>query len=329
MSTERGSPLPDGGLRVLLVGTGGGIGTTGSGPWRNGPAVVVQAGGSTLLFDAGRNVLGGLHRHGVDPASVSHLVFTHYHSDHTVGLPDLILSTWVRSGRSRWRVFGPTGARQLWGGLFGETGAFRPDIDARANGEHSRQLFEQRLGAPLEPPTADVHEVTSEGVVTEEGGWRLEASFAPDHVQPALLSVAYRVRTPTASVVITGDTGPNDAIARFAHDADLLIHDCTLASRSGTYQRAAVHTDAESLGRIAASAGVRAVVGTHVTCGRDRPEILGTFPEAVARAYSGRFEVAVDGLSVTVANGAVGFCHPASSIDALVVVEEAGREGAP
>ncbi len=262
--------------------------------------MVVKTGGATILFDAGRNVLDGLFRVGIEPASITHLVFTHYHSDHTVGLPDLVLSTWVATGRSRWRVFGPPGARHLWYGLFGETGALRPDIDARVQGAHSRQLFSQRLGMPLVPPDADIVEVTNDGIVVDEPGTRLEASFAPDHVQPHLISVAYRVTTPAGSVVVTGDTGPSEAIARFARGADLLVHDCTIPSREGTYERGGVHTDPESLGRVAAAAGVRAVVGTHVTPGRDRHEVLRHYPELVARSFAGSFRMAVDGLAISV-----------------------------
>lgn len=294
-SEVRGAPLT-----ALLVGTGGGIAKSADAPRRNGPAVVVTTGGATILFDTGRNVLDGLFRVGIEPASITHLVFTHYHSDHTVGLPDLVLSTWVATGRSRWRIFGPPGARHLWHGLFGETGAFRPDIDARVQGAHSRQLFFQRLGMPLVPPDADIIEIPSDGFVVDEPGWRLEASFAPDHVQPHLISVAYRVTTPAGSVVVTGDTGPSEAIARFARGADLLVHDCTIPSRDGTYERGGIHTDPEGLGRVAAAAGVKAVVGTHVTPARDRPEVLDRYPELVARSFAGTFRMAVDGLAISV-----------------------------
>lgn len=296
-----------GGMTVTLVGTSGGIAGDAHSLKRGGPAVVVDVGDASLLFDAGRNALIGLHRHGINPSKLTHLVFTHYHSDHTIGLPDLILSTWVASGRDRWQVLGPVGAKTLFERLFGVAGAFRPDIEARAFGGTSRLLFMQRHGRPLTTPQFSIFEIEQEGDVAGGADWRLEASFAPDHVQPALISVAFRITTPMASVVITGDTGPNDAVAAFAKDADLLIHDCTLLERHGVYERQQVHTDAESLGRVAAKAGVKAVIGTHVTRSIDDPAVLAHFASRVARHFAGPFTMAEDGLCITLGAGPVCF----------------------
>ncbi len=299
------------GTLVTFAGTGGGIASDKRSIERGGPAVVVEFGDIALLFDAGRNVLWNLLRFDIDPANLARILFTHHHSDHIIGLPDLVLSTWVASSRNHWEVSGPAGTRDLFDRLFGEKGAFRPDIEARAFGSSSRRLFKERIGKQLELPAFNVQEIGAEGRVHEGEEWQIDASFAPDHVQPALISVAYRVTTPSGTVVISGDTGPNDAMAEFAHGADLLIHDCTLLERKGVYLEQQVHTDAASLGRIAAQAGVKAVVGTHITRGIDRDAILGQFPERVAHAFDGDFRVAADGLQVEMEPGEVRFLsHP-------------------
>lgn len=326
MSVSLTDGPPNGAVRVAFIGTGGGIAAPGQRPWRNGPAVLLQAAELNLLIDTGRNALQGLHRRGSDPARLTYLAFTHLHSDHTVGLPDLVLATWVASGRARWTVLGPVGVGDLFERLFGPTGAFRQDIEARSLSPGTRRLFEQRLGSALEPPTFKVVEVAREGIVASASSWRLSASFAPDHVQPSLRSIAFRLDTSNASVVVTGDTGPSSAVAAFAQGADLLIHDCTLLDRSGPYAHAGVHTDPESLGRIAAEAGVRAVVGTHVTSGRDRDDLLGEFPGLVARAYHEPFRMAVDGLEVEVGSGSVRFLPPTRTQTARPPEPQTGRE---
>jgi len=72
-------------IRVVLLGTGSPLPSV----KRFGPAVLVQAGGKTLVFDAGRGVAQRLVQVGVRPGSIDALFLTHLHSDHLVGLPDL------------------------------------------------------------------------------------------------------------------------------------------------------------------------------------------------------------------------------------------------
>ncbi len=53
------------------------------------PGTLVAAGGKTLLFDAGRGCLQRLRQLNIAYDSVDALFFTHLHSDHIVGFPDL------------------------------------------------------------------------------------------------------------------------------------------------------------------------------------------------------------------------------------------------
>src|SRR5947208_58412 len=91
---------------VTLLGTGGPEPT----PARFGPATLVQAGGLSLLFDAGRGVTVRLYQLGISSGKGIDAVFlTHYHSDHVAGLPDLWMTGYM---------FGPFGSRakpmRLW-----------------------------------------------------------------------------------------------------------------------------------------------------------------------------------------------------------------------
>ena len=84
---------------VTLLGTGGPEPT----PTRFGPATLVQAGGLSLLFDAGRGVTVRLYQLGMSSGKGIDAVFlTHYHSDHVSGLPDLWMTGYM---------FGPFGER--------------------------------------------------------------------------------------------------------------------------------------------------------------------------------------------------------------------------
>src|SRR5689334_903668 len=67
-------------IRVVLLGTGSPLPSV----KRFGPAVLVQAGGKTLVFDAGRGVAQRLVQVGVRLGSIDALFLTHLHSDHLV-----------------------------------------------------------------------------------------------------------------------------------------------------------------------------------------------------------------------------------------------------
>ncbi len=59
------------------------------------PGTLVEAGGQRQLFDAGRGVPIRLTQAGAKRGTVSAVVLTHLHSDHVVGLPDLMLTGWL------------------------------------------------------------------------------------------------------------------------------------------------------------------------------------------------------------------------------------------
>jgi ribonuclease BN (tRNA processing enzyme) len=91
----------------------------------------------------------------------------------------------------------------------------------------------------------------------------------------AYLVYAYRFDTDHGSVVFSGDTTRTPNIPALAQHADLLVHEVVdLAAFAGQglppallTHLAAVHTDVTLLGGIAAEAGVRALVATHLSPG--------------------------------------------------------------
>jgi ribonuclease Z len=78
-------------IKVTLLGTG----TPQPLMERFGPSILVQAGSKTLLFDAGRGCLQRLRQLNLGYDAIDALFFTHLHSDHIVGLPDLWLTGWL------------------------------------------------------------------------------------------------------------------------------------------------------------------------------------------------------------------------------------------
>src|ERR1051325_6518054 len=78
-------------FRVTLIGSGNPVPEAD----RFGPATLVEAGDQKLLFDAGRGATIRLWQLKIPFSKVSPLFLTHFHSDHTVGIPDLWLTGWL------------------------------------------------------------------------------------------------------------------------------------------------------------------------------------------------------------------------------------------
>jgi Metal-dependent hydrolases of the beta-lactamase superfamily III len=89
-------------LRVTLLGTGVPIPS----PDRFGPCTLVEAGEQKFLIDAGRGATIRLHQLKIPIGRIDVQLLTHYHSDHTSGIPDVWLTGWLEShfGRARRRT---------------------------------------------------------------------------------------------------------------------------------------------------------------------------------------------------------------------------------
>ena len=240
---------------VTLLGTGMPVPQ----PDRSGPATLVEAGGRKLLFDAGRGVTVRLFQLGVPLREVGPLFLTHFHSDHTVGIPDIWLSGWLGGPWARrstpFRVIGPTGTQDLMANL---ERAYAADIRIR--------LADEKY--PPEGIRVIAEEFAAGGVVYDEGGVRVTA-FEVDHGDLIKPAYGYRVDYAGRSVVISGDTRFNQNVIRYGTGADLLVHEVAAVRpellKDRQVQRVmAHHTSPQEAGRVFQLAHPRLAVYTHL-----------------------------------------------------------------
>ncbi len=223
---------------VVLLGTG----MPRPNPEASGPATAIVVGSRVVLVDAGDGVERQLAAAHLPINGVTALFVTHLHSDHTLGYPDLILSSWVMGRRLPLQAYGPRGLAAMTNHIIA---AWAQDIRVRTEGlEHE---------AP-EGYRVRVHEI-SPGVVYDSGGVRVQA-FPVQHGSWAE-AYGFRFDTPGRSVVISGDTRPSEDVVRAAGGAAVLVHEVypvrELPSDQG--QRAymqSFHTSDVELGALAA-----------------------------------------------------------------------------
>jgi ribonuclease Z len=215
-------------------------------------------GDQKLLFDAGRGALQRLTQLKVRWQDVNGVFFTHLHSDHTVGFPDLWLTGWlIVPGRDvPLQVWGPRGTSRMMSHL---KQAYEYDIRVRLqNDGAAREGIELRV--------TDIHE----GVVYDKGGVKVTAF----EVDPAPVKPAFGYRTDYAghSIVLSGDTRVNENLIRHAQGVDLLVHEVFVPE---TLQRAGVppdraknivayHTTPEQAGQVFARAKPKLAMYSHI-----------------------------------------------------------------
>ena len=185
--------------RVVILGTV----TPNADPDRWGPAVAVVAGGRAYLVDAGAGVVRRAaaaardHRiAALAPEGLDRLFITHLHSDHTLGLPDVILSPRVLDRPNPIRVFGTAAMvphiEEAW----------REDIHMRLFGLEPRDANRDAYRAPVTETTG--------GPVYDDDNVRVTAIPVLHGSWPHPLG--YRFETGGRTIVISGDARPSESL---------------------------------------------------------------------------------------------------------------------
>ena len=260
-------PAYGSGTRVVLLGTG----TPNAEAERSGPATAVVVDGQMYLVDAGPGVVrqvAAAGERGIGGTRIPELgiVFiTHLHSDHTVGLPDLIHTPWVLGRREPLEVFGPPGIEAMVEHL---QSAFAEDVRIRIEG--------------LEPANDTGHRVVAHPVA---GGRiyqdeRVTVTAFPVRHASWPLALGYRFDTADRRVVISGDAAPSESIVEQCDGCDVLVHEVYSATsharQAPVWQEyhASAHTSSTELAEIARRARPRLLVLTHQLLWGTTPEEL-------------------------------------------------------
>jgi ribonuclease BN (tRNA processing enzyme) len=272
---------------------------------RSQPANMMRVDGKPWLIDCGDGALERLAAAGVRAAAVDTVFITHLHMDHIGGLQALIGLRWMQNAKSTLTIYGPPGTDEVVEGLL-----------------HSmKPVARIELGESHQPPPDSLVRV----VIVEDGsaltvdGVQVRAvrnshfDDTPGHpADNGTQSLAYRFDYQGASIGVTGDTGPSEAVARLDKDVDLLVSEVidvdgvvaslgrAMPNMSGPMKDALVahlrtqHLTPEEAGRLATQAGAHRLVFTHLgivgpTAGSEAKLI-----EGAHRTYSGDVQVARD-----------------------------------
>jgi ribonuclease Z len=275
---------------VILTGTG----VPHPRPDRAGAGVLIRHGEIALQFDTGRSTVMRLMEAGTPPHALTAVFLTHVHSDHVVGLPDVAMTRWIQ------QQLVPTG----------------PLVVVAAEGVAAR--FVRRMLEPYEDDLAIRTEHTGAGpievvlipfavpmtphVVWSSDDGRVHVLAVAVHHEPVPEAVAYRIETPDANIVVSGDTRVCPEVEHLSAGADVVVHEACRTSAmkpiiAGTIFETifSYHADTVELGEMAARGGVPHVVLTHLIPPPAAPGDAEAFAQDLREGgYEGRITVGED-----------------------------------
>jgi ribonuclease BN (tRNA processing enzyme) len=282
------SGAPRSRTRLILLGTGGG-----PRPRRSAmsTAQVILANDVPYVVDCANGVPRQLVLAGVALAKLRHVFVTHHHSDHNADYGTLLLLAWASGLRSRVDTWGPPPLDRITR-LFFEMSA--PDIEVRIADEGRVPLV------PLIHP----HEITQDGPVMQDDNVKVTAARVEHPLVPN--AFAYRFDAPDRSIVISGDTHRSDNLVKLARGADVLVHEAlwvpgvdrlvAFNPNATTLRKHIIdsHTPVEEVGQVAAAAGVRTLVLSHLVPADDDRLTDQMWIDLARRHFTGQIIVGKD-----------------------------------
>jgi ribonuclease Z len=284
---------------------------------RNVSSISLVREGETLLFDCGEGTQRQMMRYGVG-FTTADIFFTHFHTDHLLGLVGLTRTMALQGREETLRLWGPVGGLKALRACIafgGERLTFPVEI-AELNGGDVLDRKDYEIHA-IE---ADHHGASSLGYalvekirlgrfnpdlarnlgIPEGPLWgrihRGEAITMPDG---RTIQASELVGQPRAGrrVVISGDTRPTAALLDAARHADLLVHESTFGDDEAERAIETGHSTAREAATLARDAEVRRLMLTHFSArySRDPGELVTQAQSVFAATAAAR-----DGLEVEV-----------------------------
>jgi len=281
-----GAPLHR--TRLVLLGTAGGPRIRKN---RSNSAQAIVAGGKIYIVDCGYGVARQMVLAGLALPQLRHVFITHHHSDHDIELGPLLQIAWLSGLTTPVDCWGPPPLRQM----------LRDYLRYEAYDIAVRTKDEGRV------PFASLvrtHELRGGGPVMRDENVRVSA--AKVYHPPVDLALAYRFDAPDRSIVISGDTRFSENLVRLARGADVLVHEAMLpqyvpqlvsavpGQKQLTRSVLSHHTSAEQAGQVAAEAGVKMLVLSHLVPTGDPDVPDSEWIAAASRHFSGPIIVGRD-----------------------------------
>ena len=297
--------------RLVLLGTQGGPNFN---VLRGEAANVLVIDGRLYMIDCGYGALAALVRAGLRYTFVDQVFLTHLHDDHSADLPSLIGHQWSDGRIAPVGIHGPAGTERLVAAAL-DFNAVNEEIRLvdEARSVRLRDLFSAEDVVTGSEPVRVFADARLEVTAIENTHYPAESKARMPH-----RSIAYRCTSRDRSIVFSGDTAVSPALVRLATGADVLVCETMevelmrkafdVRVAAGAYADnpegiwhhiVTTHTTTEQAGEMAAAAGVKTLVLSHLVPGALAPDVADDVYAAGARRhFDGEIVVGRDQLSL-------------------------------
>jgi ribonuclease BN (tRNA processing enzyme) len=292
------------GTRLITLGTAGGPLPVKD---RTQSSNLLIVNGTRYLIDAGDDVTRRIVQSGSDFRQVGKVFITHAHSDHTMGLATLMVSAWEFPRRESMEIYGPPGIEALVSGALRYLTVNTEIRSAEGKPYSLADLFQ-------------AHDVLP-GLIFQDRNVKVTAIENTHFHFPAgslpygkYKSYSYRFDTADRVVIFTGDSGPSEVLVDLAKGADVLVMEVVIVDdalevlkRNGSWQARTPesqkrwmyhmteeHITPENGGKIAAKAGVKTLIMSHLPPTINPKDDYQRYVDAAKKYFSGRIIVAKD-----------------------------------
>ena len=230
--------------KLVLLGTGSPF----ADPTKSGPSLAIVVNNTSYIVDCGPGLVrraaeaSKLGFPSLEASQLKTLFITHLHSDHTIGLADIILTPAVLDRNAPISIYGPVGSKKMTDDLMS---AYKEDIAIRING--------------LEKGDAIAYQVYTneikEGQIYKDSNLTVTA-FKVQHGQWDN-AFGFVFQTKDKKIVVSGDCTYSENLIKYAKDCDILVHevysDAGLKKRTQRWQdyHSTFHTSTYQLAEIA------------------------------------------------------------------------------
>ncbi len=281
-------------LSLFFAGTAGSVPTA-----RRGlPAILLRRGADRILFDCGEGTQRQLLR-SVGLMDLTDVFITHFHADHWLGLPGMLKTFDLRARERPLTIYGPLGLRNIlgslrhvWGGIGYELNIVELEPDEIVERDeyaiepfpvnHRGGAYGYAIVEDDRPGRFDAKLAEQLGITPGPDFGRLQRGETVGNVAPEQVVGPDRLGR---KLVISGDTGPCEALIETAHEADVLVHEATFTREEAVRAKETLHSTAEQAAKAAVEAEVRMLALVHLSTrygGREiRDEARAIFPDTV------------------------------------------------
>ena len=247
--------------KVIVLGSG----TPNPNPERYGSSYAVIVDDKAYIVDFGPGSVrrmaemsptwGGAFKQ-LELQNISIAFLTHIHSDHSVGLSDLILTPWVMGRETELLLFGPPGLKKMAEHI---TKAYEDDINYRLFGSQPANNRGYKT---------NVIEINKEGTIYKDD--KVEVIAFTNNHGDFTNSFGFLFITRDKRILFSGDTAISDNLIKYATDLDILIHEVysseTFKNKTPDWQKYhdEHHTSSIDLGILANKVKPKKLVLSHI-----------------------------------------------------------------